>query len=95
MKTQLCENSILIWQISAEMDARQRDILALSKNIEIFKRNEDNLWLENIQLRDLVMNIEHQRLEIQAWAEQSLNENRNLKEEISRLKHSIASSKEQ
>jgi len=85
----------LIWQISAEMDARQRDILALSKNIEIFKRNEDNLWLENIQLRDLVMNIEHQRLEIQAWAEQSLNENRNLKEEISRLKHSIASSKEQ
>lgn len=85
----------MIWQISAEMDARQRDILALSKNIEIFKRNEDNLWLENIQLRDLVMNIEHQRLEIQAWAEQSLNENRNLKEEISRLKHSIASSKEQ
>ena len=66
LKTQLCDNSIVIRQISSEMDGRQRDILALSKNIEIFKRNEDNLRLENLQLRELVMNIEQQRVDLQA-----------------------------
>jgi hypothetical protein len=44
--------------MSSEMDARSRDIMALSRNIEIFKKNEDNLRSENAQLKDLVMNIE-------------------------------------
>jgi len=64
LKNQLCENSILIRQISFEMDAWNRDILALSKNIEIFKKNEDNLWNENSQLKDLIMNIESNRIDV-------------------------------
>lgn len=50
--------------MSFEMDAWNRDILALSKNIEIFKKNEDNLWNENSQLKDLIMNIESNRIDV-------------------------------
>ena len=46
------------------MDAWNRDILALSKNIEIFKWNEDNLRNENGQLKDLVMQIEGRRIDM-------------------------------
>lgn len=50
--------------MSFEMDARNRDILALSKNVEIFKKNEDNLWQENGQLKDLIMSIENKRIDV-------------------------------
>lgn len=73
------------------MDAWNRDILALSKNIEIFKRNEDNLRNENGQLKDLVMQIEGRRIDMCTKYELSQSEIKSLLDENRRLKSLIES----
>lgn len=58
LKTQLCENSIVIRQVSSELDSSHWEISALNKNIEIFRKNEDAFRAENNHLKDIIMNVE-------------------------------------
>ena len=86
LKGQLCENSIVIRQVSSQMDAMNRENIALKNNVAMFQKNEDDLRAENDRLKDGILEAEKRKLEVVNQNQAYQNENQNLLAEIKRLK---------
>lgn len=52
--------------MASQFDAVKRENIALVSNIEIFRRSEEQLRLENSNLKELVNNIEAERIHYRA-----------------------------
>jgi myosin heavy subunit len=70
LKNQICECNIAIRQMASQFDAIKRENMALTSNIEIFRRSEEQLRAENRNLKDLINNIESERIHYRAISEQ-------------------------
>ena len=63
--------------------------MCLSKNVEIYQKNEQQLRQELMQLKELVLNIERQRVEYQTKSEMRETELSAMKEENQRLREML------
>lgn len=70
LKNQICECNIAIRQIASQFDSVKRENMALSMNIEIFRRSEEQLRHENSNLKELINSIESERIHYRAISEQ-------------------------
>jgi predicted nucleic acid-binding Zn-ribbon protein len=70
LKNQICECNIAIRQIASSFDSVKRENMALTSNIEIFRRSEEQLREENSNLKELINNIESERIHYRAVSEQ-------------------------
>ena len=70
LKNQIWEWNIIIRQMASQFDAVKRENIALVSNIEIFRRSEEQLRLENSNLKELINNIEAERIHYRAMCEQ-------------------------
>lgn len=56
--------------MSSHFDSVKRENMALTSNIEIFRKSEEQLRQENSNLKDLINNIEAERIHYRAVSEQ-------------------------
>ena len=69
LKNQICECNIALRQMASQLDSVKRENIALTSNIEIFRRSEEQLRHENSNLKELVNNIEIERIHYRATSE--------------------------
>ncbi|CAI2382490.1 unnamed protein product [Moneuplotes crassus] len=69
LKNQICECNIALRQMASQLDSSKRENMALTNNVEIFKRSEEQLREENSSLKELVNNIEIERIHFRASCE--------------------------
>ena len=69
LKTQICECNIALRQMASQLDSVKRENIALTSNIEIFRRSEEQLRHENSSLKELVNKIEVERIHYRATSE--------------------------
>ncbi|CAI2381844.1 unnamed protein product [Moneuplotes crassus] len=69
LKNQVCECNITLRQMASQLDSTKRENMALENNIEIFKKSEEQLREENSSLKELVNNIEIERIHFRATCE--------------------------
>ena len=70
LKNQICEWNIAIRQMASQFDAVKRENLALSSNSEIYRRSEEQLISENNSMKELIKNIEMDRIHYRSISEQ-------------------------
>lgn len=57
-------------QMASNYDSLKRENLALTSNLDIFRRSEEQLRIENSNLKELINNIEGERIHYRAISEQ-------------------------
>lgn len=94
LKDQVCEQNIEMRKLDSMCNTLGRENSSLMKNIELFRKNTEQLLQENNQLKDMVENLESDNTDLGMTLNQLKSDNEMQRQEIQRLRRSRTASRE-